>query len=198
MTDWLVSSGSVTAPTRISRITFYAVKQSISQSFFFVLYYSSRLSGPSVFFDEFINCFLLFLLFYLKQRRVGTTTTTTALGQVMLYVDGMNGVMEHNPTVQWLYSLIASKYRLVAKTALKLLLVFVEYVESNCQLLVKAVETVDSSQGTLHYIHDVTGKKKNNYPSTCATASQFRNCTSLLRNGFFSQVLINLFAFLEH
>ena len=70
-----------------------------------------------------------------------------ALGQVMLYVDGMNGVMEHNPTVQWLYSLIASKYRLVAKTALKLLLVFVEYVESNCQLLVKAIETVDSGQG---------------------------------------------------
>ncbi|XP_046444572.1 uncharacterized protein LOC124194434 isoform X4 [Daphnia pulex] len=69
-----------------------------------------------------------------------------ALGQVMLYVDGMNGVMEHNPTVQWLYSLIASKYRLVAKTALKLLLVFVEYVESNCQLLVKAIETVDSGQ----------------------------------------------------
>lgn len=66
----------------------------------------------------------------------------------MLYVDGMNGVMEHNPTVQWLYSLIASKYRLVAKTALKLLLVFVEYIESNCQLLVKAVEAVDSGQGT--------------------------------------------------
>ena len=65
----------------------------------------------------------------------------------MLYVDGMNGIMEHNPTVQWLYSLIASKYRLVAKTALKLLLVFVEYIESNCQLLVKAVEAVDAGQG---------------------------------------------------
>ena len=77
----------------------------------------------------------------------------TALGQVMLYVDGMNGVMEHNPTVQWLYSLIASKFRLVAKTALKLLLVFVEYVESNCQLLVKAIETVDVGQG----IHKRTG-----------------------------------------
>lgn len=66
----------------------------------------------------------------------------------MLYVDGMNGIMEHNPTVQWLYSLIASKYRLVAKTALKLLLVFVEYIESNCQLLIKAVEAVDAGQGT--------------------------------------------------
>lgn len=26
----------------------------------------------------------------------------------MLYVDGMNGVMKHEPTMQWLYSLIAS------------------------------------------------------------------------------------------
>ena len=65
----------------------------------------------------------------------------------MLYVDGMNGVMEHNATVQWLYSLIVNKYRLVTKTALKLLLVFVEYVETNCQLFVKAVEAVDVTQG---------------------------------------------------
>ncbi|XP_071446761.1 uncharacterized protein Fhos isoform X2 [Hetaerina americana] len=70
-----------------------------------------------------------------------------ALGQVMLYVDGMNGVMAHNQTVQWLYSLIASKFRLVVKTALKLLLVFAEYVESNCLLLIRAVHAVDSSQG---------------------------------------------------
>lgn len=32
-----------------------------------------------------------------------------ALGQVMLYVDGMNGVMAHNNVIQWLYTLIASK-----------------------------------------------------------------------------------------
>ncbi|XP_063244815.1 FH1/FH2 domain-containing protein 3 isoform X2 [Bacillus rossius redtenbacheri] len=72
-----------------------------------------------------------------------------ALGQVMLYVDGMNGVMEHNETAQWLYTLIASKFRLVVKTALKLLLVFVEYVESNCLLLVRAVRAVDSARGQL-------------------------------------------------
>ncbi|XP_068083718.1 FH1/FH2 domain-containing protein 3 [Anabrus simplex] len=72
-----------------------------------------------------------------------------ALGQVMLYVDGMNGVMEHNQTVQWLYTLIASKYRLVVKTALKLLLVFVEYTEANCLLLIKAVHAVDTSHGLL-------------------------------------------------
>ena len=67
----------------------------------------------------------------------------------MLYVDGMNGVMKHGPTIQWLYSLIASKYRLVVKTALKLLLVFVEYVESNCYLLVNAIHAVDNARETL-------------------------------------------------
>lgn len=67
----------------------------------------------------------------------------------MLYVDGMNGVMKHEPTMQWLYSLIASNYRSVVKTALKLLLVFVEYAESNCHVLVSAIHTVDKQQGTL-------------------------------------------------
>uniref|UniRef100_A0A0A9WQT4 FH1/FH2 domain-containing protein 3 n=1 Tax=Lygus hesperus TaxID=30085 RepID=A0A0A9WQT4_LYGHE len=66
-----------------------------------------------------------------------------ALGQVMLYVDGMNGVMEHPLTIQWLYGLVSSKFRLVVKTALKLLLVFVEYTYSNSVLLVKAVKAVD-------------------------------------------------------
>ncbi|KAH9507675.1 hypothetical protein Btru_053428 [Bulinus truncatus] len=70
-----------------------------------------------------------------------------ALGQVMLYVDGMEGVIRHNATVQWLYSLLASKGRLVVKTALKLLLVFVEYTESNTNQLIKAVNTVDSRRG---------------------------------------------------
>jgi FH1/FH2 domain-containing protein 3 len=70
-----------------------------------------------------------------------------ALGQVMLYVDGMNGIMAHNETVQWLYSLISSKFRLVLKTALKLLLVFVEYKESNCSLLVSAIRAVDIPVG---------------------------------------------------
>ena len=32
-----------------------------------------------------------------------------ALGQIMLYVDGMNGVIAHAETIQWLYSLIGSK-----------------------------------------------------------------------------------------
>ncbi|XP_052817024.1 uncharacterized protein LOC128243349 isoform X3 [Mya arenaria] len=69
-----------------------------------------------------------------------------ALGQVMLYVDGMNGVINHNETIQWLYSLLASKFRLVVKTALKLLLVFVEYTETNAQHLVRGVTTVDKKR----------------------------------------------------
>ncbi|XP_068180262.1 FH1/FH2 domain-containing protein 3 isoform X5 [Antennarius striatus] len=71
-----------------------------------------------------------------------------ALGQIMLYVDGMNGLISHNETVQWLYTLVGSKFRLVVKTALKLLLVFVEYTESNAALLIKAVNVVDAKIGT--------------------------------------------------
>ncbi|XP_060138197.1 FH1/FH2 domain-containing protein 3 isoform X9 [Zootoca vivipara] len=70
-----------------------------------------------------------------------------ALGQIMLYVDGMNGVINHNETIQWLYTLIGSKFRLVVKTALKLLLVFVEYTESNAPLLIQAVSIVDDKRG---------------------------------------------------
>ncbi|XP_047553372.1 FH1/FH2 domain-containing protein 3 isoform X10 [Lutra lutra] len=70
-----------------------------------------------------------------------------ALGQIMLYVDGMNGVITHNETIQWLYTLIGSKFRLVVKTALKLLLVFVEYSESNAPLLIQAVSAVDTKRG---------------------------------------------------
>nr|XP_055180560.1 FH1/FH2 domain-containing protein 3 isoform X10 [Nyctereutes procyonoides]XP_055180561.1 FH1/FH2 domain-containing protein 3 isoform X10 [Nyctereutes procyonoides] len=65
----------------------------------------------------------------------------------MLYVDGMNGVINHNETIQWLYTLIGSKFRLVVKTALKLLLVFVEYSESNAPLLIQAVSAVDTKRG---------------------------------------------------
>ncbi|XP_044126700.1 FH1/FH2 domain-containing protein 1 isoform X2 [Bufo gargarizans] len=71
-----------------------------------------------------------------------------ALSQIMLFVDGMNGVINHNETVQWLYTLCGSPYRLVVKTALKLLIVFVEYTESNALLLIRAVNIVDQNRGT--------------------------------------------------
>ncbi|XP_036201004.1 FH1/FH2 domain-containing protein 1 isoform X4 [Myotis myotis] len=72
-----------------------------------------------------------------------------ALGQVMLFVDGMLGVVAHTETVQWLYMLCASLSRLVVKTALKLLLVFVEYSESNAPLFIYAVNSVASTTGAL-------------------------------------------------
>uniref|UniRef100_A0AC35GIT8 Uncharacterized protein n=1 Tax=Panagrolaimus sp. PS1159 TaxID=55785 RepID=A0AC35GIT8_9BILA len=69
-----------------------------------------------------------------------------ALGQLMLYVDGMNGIIAHNETIQWLYELLDSPYRLVVKTALKLLLVFVEYTEANSLLLLAAISRVERSK----------------------------------------------------
>jgi len=33
----------------------------------------------------------------------------SALGQVMLYVDGMNGVISHIGTIQWLYTICGAK-----------------------------------------------------------------------------------------
>ncbi|KAJ0184066.1 hypothetical protein K1T71_000489 [Dendrolimus kikuchii] len=76
-----------------------------------------------------------------------------ALGQILLYVDGMHGVMEHKHCVSWLYSLISSKFRHVVKTVLKLLLVFVEYTEKNCVLLVDAIVTIDISNGRLPWFN---------------------------------------------
>lgn len=77
-----------------------------------------------------------------------------ALGQIMLYVDGMNGVISHSRTVQWLYTLIGSQFRLVVKTTLKLLLVFVEYSETNAQVLFNNVQVVDQKQNH-HLWHNV-------------------------------------------
>ncbi|KAM6252874.1 FH1/FH2 domain-containing protein 1 isoform 2-T2 [Porphyrio hochstetteri] len=71
-----------------------------------------------------------------------------ALSQIMLFVDGMLGVINHNETVQWLYTLSGSPFRLVVKMALKLLLVFVEYTEPNALLLIHAVNAVDQARGT--------------------------------------------------
>ncbi|XP_034414743.1 FH1/FH2 domain-containing protein 1 isoform X3 [Cyclopterus lumpus] len=70
-----------------------------------------------------------------------------ALSQIMLFVDGMNGVINHNETVQWLYTLTGSLSRLLVKTSLKLLIVFVEYSESNSPRLINAVNTVDGRRG---------------------------------------------------
>lgn len=36
------------------------------------------------------------------------TIPPLALSQIMLFVDGMNGVIKHNETLQWLYTLTGS------------------------------------------------------------------------------------------
>ncbi|XP_073692715.1 FH1/FH2 domain-containing protein 1 [Garra rufa] len=84
-----------------------------------------------------------------------------ALSQIMLFVDGMNGVVNHNETVQWLYTLAGSLSRLVVKTALKLLIVFVEYTESNSPLLIQAVNVVDGKRGVKPwaYLTDILSEK---------------------------------------
>ncbi|XP_056135382.1 sodium/hydrogen exchanger 5 [Lampris incognitus] len=84
-----------------------------------------------------------------------------ALSQIMLFVDGMNGVINHNETVQWLYSLTGSLSRLLVKTALKLLIVFVEYVESNSPLLIQAVNRVDQRRGvkSWSYLFEILEEK---------------------------------------
>ncbi|KAL1007723.1 hypothetical protein UPYG_G00090730 [Umbra pygmaea] len=84
-----------------------------------------------------------------------------ALSQIMLFVDGMNGVINDNETVQWLYTLSGSLSRLVVKTALKLLIVFVEYTESNSPLFIQAVNTVDRKRGVKpwSYLMDVLGEE---------------------------------------
>ncbi|XP_036131370.1 FH1/FH2 domain-containing protein 1 [Molossus molossus] len=79
-----------------------------------------------------------------------------ALGQLMLFVDGMLGVVAHTETVQWLYTLCASLSRLVVKTALKLLLVFVEYSESNAPLFIYAVNSVARTTGALPWANLVS------------------------------------------
>ncbi|XP_075392533.1 FH1/FH2 domain-containing protein 1 isoform X1 [Tenrec ecaudatus] len=84
-----------------------------------------------------------------------------ALGQLMLFVDGMLGVVAHSETVQWLYTLCASQSRLVVKTALKLLLVFVEYSESNAPLFIRAVNSVANTTGALPWANLVAILEEN-------------------------------------
>jgi len=49
-----------------------------------------------------------------------------ALGQIMLYVDGMEGIASHADTVQWLYTLLSSQVTAAAAAAADHLLSFVQ------------------------------------------------------------------------
>ncbi|XP_037550768.1 FH1/FH2 domain-containing protein 3, partial [Nematolebias whitei] len=89
-----------------------------------------------------------------------------ALSQIMLFVDGMNGVINHNETVQWLYTLTGSLSRLLVKTSLKLLIVFVEYSESNSPLFISAVNMVDRNRGVRPWTNVINVLKERNGSDT--------------------------------
>lgn len=74
-----------------------------------------------------------------------------ALGQVMLYISGMNGITKYENIVKWLYSLISSRHRLIVKTSLKLLIVFVEYCEENCSILCNAIYKEDLMRNSISW-----------------------------------------------
>lgn len=52
---------------------------------------------------------------FVQTSIVGSSGThiITALGQVMLYVDGMNGIIAHLETIQWLYELLDSPVSII-------------------------------------------------------------------------------------
>uniref|UniRef100_A0A1I8JB19 GBD/FH3 domain-containing protein n=1 Tax=Macrostomum lignano TaxID=282301 RepID=A0A1I8JB19_9PLAT len=77
-----------------------------------------------------------------------------ALGQIMLYIDGMTGIGKHKATVEWLYSLLSSKHRnSVVKNAAKLLVIFVEYAPGNGELFMKAVSAVSVRERQPQWSH---------------------------------------------
>ncbi|XP_009328652.1 PREDICTED: FH1/FH2 domain-containing protein 1 [Pygoscelis adeliae] len=84
---------------------------------------------------------------FYEEVRKGRRPTLILRTQLSVRVHAIIGSMNHNETVQWLYTLSGSPFRLVVKMALKLLLVFVEYTEANALLLILAVNAVDQARG---------------------------------------------------
>jgi len=62
-----------------------------------------------------------------------------ALGQVLLYVDGMNGVIAHNNTVQWLYTLINSAVS-ISLCCLAFVKIALSVYEVNSALIVRSIK----------------------------------------------------------
>ena len=71
-------------------------------------------------------------------------------------------------TLHFFFCLV--QFRLVGKTALKLLLVFVEYTESNSRVLYDAIQTVDSNQGMKRYLGKLIAVLINIYSTECMLA----------------------------
>ena len=102
-----------------------------------------------------------------------------ALGQLMLYVDGMKGVMENISAIELLYKLISSENRLVVKTAIKLLLVFIDYNESNYLILLQAVRNVATNNEDIpwKYLISLMLEEETFDPELCTFALTLVNKT---------------------
>lgn len=72
-------------------------------------------------------------------------------------------------------SLPSFQFRLVVKTALKLLLVFVEYSESNAPLLIQAVSAVDTKRGKQSLLRGHQGHSILDREASCLLASYWQH-----------------------
>ena len=75
--------------------------------------------------------FVLSLFFFFSCVSSSSCSSLSALVQVMLYVDGMNGVIKHNVTIQWLYSLISVKVLLLRLMSIGLFIMHCHYYQLN-------------------------------------------------------------------
>lgn len=76
-----------------------------------VKYQSIRKQGPRAAHSWFVYSqrWIIFLCAASLTFGFSRPSCLSALGQIMLYVDGMNGVIGHTETIQWLYTLVGSK-----------------------------------------------------------------------------------------
>lgn len=70
-----------------------------------------------------------------------------AMNKMILYVDGMAGFVEHREVIEWLYSILDTPEQVVLSMTLKLLIIFVEYSESNAYIFIDAAHLIDRHDG---------------------------------------------------
>lgn len=63
----------------------------------------------------------------------------SALSQIMLFVDGMNGVIRHAETLQWLYTLTGSLVRISVGLLTSMMMMMMTTILSLLLLLVEVV-----------------------------------------------------------
>ncbi|KAI0989574.1 hypothetical protein GJ496_009717 [Pomphorhynchus laevis] len=70
-----------------------------------------------------------------------------AMNKMILYVDGMTGFIEHTEAIHWLYSILETPEQVVLTMTLKLLIVFVEYSETNASIFIDVAHLIDRHDG---------------------------------------------------